>query len=202
VEAPYPLSTSHRLALGFAAATVAVAAPWSWAAGNHEFVLYVAVLVVLGALVLLVHRRVGLHPACVWGLALWGTLHMLGGLWVVGEDVGVLYNLWLVPGRLKYDQAVHAYGFGLCTWLCWQAVRGRLADPRPTAGVLVLCALGGMGLGAFNEVVEFAAVLAVPETNVGGYENTAWDLVFNGAGATLAAVAIGLAHRRRAAARR
>ena len=58
---------------------------------------------------------------------------------------------------------------------------------------MVLAATAGMGLGALNEVVEFAATLLVPETNVGGYLNTGWDLVANTTGATTAAVLIWLA---------
>jgi hypothetical protein len=38
-------------------------------------------------------------------------------------------------------------------------------------------------------VVEFAATRLLPETNVGGYDNTGWDLVANLVG-TLAAVAV------------
>jgi len=49
-----------------------------------------------------------------------------------------------------------------------------------------------MGLGALNEVVEFAATLLVPETNVGGYLNTGWDLVANAIGAATAALIIWL----------
>ena len=49
-----------------------------------------------------------------------------------------------------------------------------------------------MGLGALNEIVEFTAVLTVPNTNVGGYYNTALDLVFNGAGAACAMIAIAI----------
>ena len=101
-------------------------------------------------------------------------------------------SLWLIPGRLKYDQVVHAYGFGLSTWLCWQALANSLGLQRPTFGLLVLCALAGMGLGAANEIVEFIAVLTIPNTNVGGYENTGWDLVANAIGATVAAVLIRL----------
>jgi hypothetical protein len=103
----------------------------------------------------------------------------------------VLYNLWLIRGALKYDQVVHAYGFGVTTWLCWQAlqaaVAGRAGCPRaavvPTFGLMVLCAAGGMGFGALNEVVEFIATLTLPQTNVGGYMNTGWDLVANAVGA-------------------
>jgi hypothetical protein len=47
-----------------------------------------------------------------------------------------------------------------------------------------------MGLGAVNEVIEFAAVLLLPNTNVGGYMNTGWDLVANMVGSLVAAVLI------------
>ena len=60
----------------------------------------------------------------------------------------------------------------------------------PTIGKLVLCAAGGMGFGALNEVIEFIAVLTIPNTNVGGYENTAWDMVSNLVGSVIAAVVI------------
>ena len=49
-----------------------------------------------------------------------------------------------------------------------------------------------MGFGALNEVVEFIASLTLPETNVRGYENTGWDLVFNLLGSLLAAIIISL----------
>jgi hypothetical protein len=47
-----------------------------------------------------------------------------------------------------------------------------------------------MGVGAANEVVEFLATRVLPETNVGGYENTGWDLVSNTVGCLIAAVLI------------
>jgi len=47
-----------------------------------------------------------------------------------------------------------------------------------------------MGAGALNEIVEFVATVLVPETNVGGYYNTALDLVFNAAGALVAGLYI------------
>ena len=42
-----------------------------------------------------------------------------------------------------------------------------------------------MGLGAINEIIEFSAVLLLPDTNVGGF-NTALDLVVNALGASAA----------------
>jgi hypothetical protein len=51
-----------------------------------------------------------------------------------------------------------------------------------------------MGLGATNEVIEFIATRLM-DTNVGGYENTGWDLVANAVGAGLAVVLIRRANR-------
>ncbi|MCP3919254.1 MAG: DUF2238 domain-containing protein [bacterium] len=174
---------------------MAIAAPVAWRSSNHEFVFYVGIMIVLAALIFVVDRRVGLHPLTLWALSFWGLLHMLGGLVVVSEEIGVLYGYWLVPGRLKFDQLVHGYGFAVSTWLCWQGIVHRDAERRPSAGNLFLAALAGMGLGALNEIVEFIATITIPETNVGGYVNTGWDLVANAVGATLAAVVIAVACR-------
>jgi uncharacterized membrane protein YjdF len=170
-------------------------------AGNSEFVFYIVVMVVLIAVVMTVHFRVGLTSSLLWALAVWGLLHMAGGLvplperWPYEGENAVLYSWWLIPGRLKYDQVVHAYGFGVTTLLCWHVLKNSLRDlkgeqPAPTLGLLVLCIAAGCGFGAFNEVVEFAATLMMPKTNVGGYENTGWDLVSNLVGTILAALGI------------
>lgn len=172
--------------------------------GNGEFLMYIGVLAVLLGLVAWVHARVDLSHGALWGLCAWGFLHMAGGLvpvpagWTIEGDIRVLYSWWLIPDRLKYDHLVHAFGFGITTWVCWQGLRaawpGRAA--RPTFGLLVLCVTAGMGFGALNEIVEFAATLSLPETNVGGYVNTGWDLVSNLTGALTAAVLIRLGARR------
>ncbi len=168
--------------------------------GNLEFLFYIGVMLVLIAVVWAVHRSVGLSSGVLWCLSIWGLAHMAGGLltvpagWPVQAGSEVLYTLWLVPGRLKYDHVVHAYGFGVTTWVCWQGLRAafrrRGTVVVPAFGLLVLAAAGGLGFGALNEVVEFVATLMVPETNVGGYANTGWDLVANTVGATVAAVLI------------
>lgn len=66
---------------------------------------------------------------------------------------------------------------------------------EPTLGLLTLAAAAGMGFGALNEVIEFFMTLLVPETNVGGYINTGWDLVANLVGALIAVSLIRLLHR-------
>lgn len=189
----------------FTGAYVLVALAAALFSGNAEFLFYLAVMAVLIAVVWAVDRSVRLTRGALWGLSIWGLAHMVGGLvpapagWPAAVPDGVIYNVWLIPDRLKYDHIVHAWGFGITTWVCWQglaaAMRARGADPRPTAGVLVLVAAAGMGFGALNELIEFVATLLVPETNVGGYRNTGWDLVSNLVGVTVAVTIIGLGGR-------
>jgi len=193
------------------AAYVLVAAVGAVGTGNTEFIFYLAVMVILIGGVLAVHARVRLSTTLLWALAIWGGLHMAGGLvpvpegWPIHGEVRVLYSWWIIPaagggGWLKFDHVVHAYGFATATWLCWEGMRGAVAGGsaaplRPTFGVCVLLFAAGCGLGATNEIVEFAAT-RIAETNVGGYENTGWDLVSNAVGAGVAAAVIRLRARR------
>lgn len=189
----------------FTAAYMLSAVVGSAMQGNKEFIFYITVMLILIAVMTVVHRRVGLTTGLLWLLTLWGLAHMAGGLvrlpdsWPYNGDQAVLYSWWIIPQKLKYDQIVHAYGFGVTTWLCWHSLRSIMRDYavelKPTLGLLVLSAAAGAGFGALNEVIEFIAVLTIPNTNVGGYENTGWDLVANLVGATVAAVIIRLGHQ-------
>jgi hypothetical protein len=188
----------------FTALYLVASAAFALIDGNGEFVFYIAVMVVLCGAVGLVHWRVHLPTPLLWGLSIWGLLHMAGGLvpipesWPVDGPNRVLYSLWIIEGGLKYDQAVHAYGFGVATWVCWAGIKRAFATragARPGLGMLLMAALGGMGLGALNEVVEFAATQLLESTNVGGYVNTGWDLVSNLAGCILACLLIAILER-------
>lgn len=177
--------------------------------GNLEFVFYLGVMLVLIACVVAVHMRIDLSRGALWALSVWGGLHMAGGLvpvpddWLVNGSTRVLYSLWIIPARLKFDHLVHAYGFAVATWVCFEGLRameGKGQDPSdgifaPTLGRLVLCGAAGLGFGALNEIVEFAAVLLVPETNVGGYYNTGWDLVSNLVGVLAACLLLAYSQR-------
>lgn len=201
-----PSSTPRLLpVLLFTAAYIGIAVVASLSTGNKEFIFYIVVMAVLIGVMSLVHARVRLTAALLWAFSIWGLLHMAGGLcpvpadWPYNGDQAVLYSPWLIPQKLKYDQIVHAYGFGITTWLCWhivsQVLRQQDGRPvRPTLGILTLCGAAGMGFGALNEVIEFIAVLTLPNTNVGGYENTGWDLVANLVGVILAAIIIRWGH--------
>ena len=112
---------------------------------------------------------------------------MAGGL--VPWGAGVLYNADLAGTVIHYDRVVHAIGFGVATVACWQTLVAINPSVVMTPGTAVLAALMGMGVGAANEVVEFAASHLFA-SNVGGYENTGWDLVANLLGCTVAAAAL------------
>lgn len=180
------------------AAYLLLATGWIFAVGNYEFLAYIAVMLVLAGVVFVIHRRVGLPLALICCLSAWGALHLAGGLvplpngWDTGGEIPVLYNWHIAGPFFKYDQVVHAFGFGITTWLCWCGLAALAPGQQrpPGVGALTLCAAAGMGLGALNEVIEFTITLLVPDNNVGGYVNTALDLTYNMLGAVLAAIVL------------
>ena len=118
-------------------------------------------------------EKTGLHTALAVALR------------VQGRSIGVLALTRFRPGTLPFEPS----DVELAQLLADHA--GVSVDAvLPTFGRLVLCGAAGMGFGALNEVVEFAATLMMPSTNVGGYVNTGWDLVANLAGCVIAAIII------------
>ncbi|KGB81627.1 MAG: hypothetical protein CL814_06115 [Confluentimicrobium sp.] len=188
----------------FTIAYVGVFTAWFFAQGNFEFIWYVITMVGIIALVARNLRIAEFSPALLWSLSLWGLAHMAGGGVQVGE--GVLYSLVVLPVAvngeltvLKYDQLVHAYGFGVTAWMLWHILATHFPPLRNSRSIYVYPALGAMGLGTVNEIIEFIAVLVIPDTNVGGYYNTALDLVFNASGAVIAMILIAMINRRQGA---
>ncbi len=164
-------------------------------AGNSEFLWYVVTLLILVALVAVGQRKAEFSAWILWALSLWGFVHMAGG--GVPMAGSVLYAHVVLPvyaaGEfvfLRYDQIVHFYGFGVTAILLWHLLRRHFPVMVGTASLMVFPVLGAMGLGAVNEIIEFIAVVVFPNTNVGGYINTALDLVFNAAGAIVAMVLV------------
>lgn len=191
----------NKVVVWFTFAYLAVAGGFALVYQNWEFAFYISVVIVLAVLIMQVHKRVGLPLAALWALSIWGLLHMIGGLmptpasWPIQGTKHVFYSLWIIPERLKYDQIVHAYGFAVSTWICWLTLRSNLGPGRSSLGVLLISAFAGMGLGALNEIVEFAATLMIKDTNVGDATNTGWDLVSNAIGSFGAAIAIAMWER-------
>lgn len=156
---------------------------------NYEFIGYVVIVLLLFGVVLYSNRYVAYPNYVLWGLLAWALLHMLGG---VETGSGVVYTKMLLPivGEpyqiLKYDQVIHALGFFVATLVMYYALRQHLRPAFSWKAVGIVVCMAGLGLGAFNEIVEFLMTVSLPQTNVGGYENTALDLVSNFLGAILA----------------
>lgn len=170
-----------------------------WRQWNPEFGFYSAVLLLEAAAVIWMDARVRFSWWVLGLLGLWAVMHMAGGLLPIPQSItepgrpATLYNMRIGPMMPKYDQIVHAFGFGVATAASWEAIRvlGR-GSIRPGIGLAALLICVGSGLGALNEVIEFAATRIMPETNVGGYDNTGWDLVSNLAGSGSVAAWAGL----------
>lgn len=197
----HPITPSEKAVGLFTLAYVTVFTVWFFAIGNYEFIVYVITMAVMIGLVGTSLRRAEYPVAMLWGLSVWGLLHMAGGGVPVGDSV--LYSLRLIPivqdddlFILKYDQVVHAYGFGVTAWLLHHLMVRHFPATDGSATAMFYPLFGAMGLGALNEMIEFSAVLMVPETNVGGYYNTALDLVFNCLGAVIAMGLIAWTRRR------
>ena len=98
-----------------------IASVFSLFTSNHEFLFYIAVVLLLAFLIFRLHQRIGLTEGMLWTLSAWGLLHMIGGIvpvptsWPINGTKYVFYSLWLIPDLLKFDHIVHAYGFGVAT---------------------------------------------------------------------------------------
>jgi hypothetical protein len=167
---------------------------------NYEFVLYVGVIIFFLAVFIAANDKVFFPNFVLWGLSIWALLHMLGGS--VHLKGTVLYNIIII--RLsdnypifRFDQFVHIFGFGVATLAMFYVLNPLLktsAGKWWSLSIIVISA--GLGIGALNEIIEFAATVLVPETNVGGYTNTALDLVFNFIGAIFAMLVIRLKEKK------
>ena len=163
---------------------------------NYEFLLYVAVIVFFMVVIALTNDRVRYPLPIIWGLVVWAILHMCGGGIPIGD--GVLYGVILVPLStkfpiLRYDQFVHIVGFGVATLVMDHLLRPLLRpDLHRWTALSIVVVMAGLGVGALNEIIEFIATVVMPETGVGGYLNTALDLVADLVGAVLAIVFVRL----------
>ena len=168
--------------------------------GNYEFLLYIFVIVVIGLVVLTTLKKSGLDNFSLWGLSIWGFLHMVGGgVKITGETVYKIKLIDIVDLGgdfyiLKMDQVIHFYGFMVAAIVVYQLLQAISADARHSPKLAIFLAwTGSMGLGALNEVIEFIAFVILSETGVGDIYNTGLDLIFNMAGALLGAF---IAHKR------
>lgn len=163
---------------------------------DYEFLWYIGIMVFFFVLIITTIHKSKFDLFILWGLSIWGLLHMAGGGLLVNG--AVLYKFQIIhlfgSGEsfiLKFDQVVHAYGFAITTFVAYHILKPyfykKEANWKVIYPVLVLIS---MGLGALNEIAEFLMVVLLPKTGVGGYYNTMLDTVFNTIGAIIAVVVI------------
>ncbi|HET7481381.1 MAG TPA: DUF2238 domain-containing protein [Actinomycetota bacterium] len=162
-------------------------------AGEAQTAFYALFLAIAATIVTLVYARVRLSTVALWGLALWGLGHMVGGLVQIGGDV--IYEHSLGHGQLRFDKVVHFFGFGFATLAAFEILCLTIATEAPRRSTAIAAFFIGLGIGAINETVEFLITLLPGDSNVGGFSNTGWDLVAN----TLGAATFALIATRRAA---
>ena len=169
---------------------------------NFEFLWYVAVLLFFFALIVSTIHKSNFDYVILWGLTIWGFLHMAGGGILINGEV--LYRLTILPivdsgemSILRFDQFVHLYGFAVATLVVFHLLRPYLNEKTNWKVVYPILVAAGTGLGVLNELVEFVAVVAFSETGVGGYFNTTLDLLFNMLGAIVAVIFIHFYRRKK-----
>lgn len=158
-------------------------------AKNYEFIGYWIVLVILFLLVVKLDKKFNFPLVSLWLFAIWSMLHMAGGLIKIGSTR--LYDLMLINILgdpffvLKYDQVIHAFCYVAITMLIYAAMKNYIKDKK---ALFVFSVLAGLGISLLNEVIEFGMVIFADAAEaVGGYYNTALDMVFNLIGALIGA---------------
>ncbi len=156
---------------------------------NYEFLLYAITAIILIVILYKTDQYFKYKQLGLWLFNIWLILHILGGL---ASYQGVrFYDLILLDlvGEpyhvLKYDQFVHFYCYVVMSILMWSVIHKIM---KPNASNIVICVitiLAASSLGAINEIIEFFAVVATGTQGVGGYINTAIDLVANLLGAVV-----------------
>ena len=154
---------------------------------NYEFLIYAITVMVLVVILYRTDKHFGFSRLGLWLFNVWLVLHTLGGL--ASLDGVRFYDLMLLElvGEpyhvLKYDQFVHFYCYVVIAMLMWSAVQ-KIARPDANGLTIgVINVLAASSVGALNEVIEFLAVILLGSEGVGGYTNTAIDLVANLLGA-------------------
>jgi len=156
---------------------------------NYEFLIYIAVIIILGVIVLKTLRKSGITLGGVWLLTSWGLLHLMGGSVRVG-DVNLyryqIIHLFQGEGQfflLRMDQVIHFYGFFVAAIIIYQLLAPRIRNINNSKMAIFIAWIAAMGLGALNEVIEFTLLVSLTKTGVGDLYNMGLDLVFNFFGA-------------------
>ncbi|MFW0871203.1 MAG: DUF2238 domain-containing protein [Patescibacteria group bacterium] len=178
-----------KYAIGFAYLLIGLLFAWSIWDGNYEFIFYGVTALGIVVFIHLIDRTVDFKEWVLWLFNIWLIGHIAGGLVVIN---GVyLYSYILIPlvGEpyliFKYDQLVHWYCYLVVALLIY-SIAIKYLQTSSRAVLIGLVVLAAIGIGGLNEIIEFLATVFIEDVNVGGYENTAIDIVSNMLGALTA----------------
>jgi hypothetical protein len=166
---------------------------------NYEFIIYVGVIIFFAAVFVISNNKIFYPNGVLWAMAIWAFLHLAGG--AISINGIRLYDIILIPLSknypvLRYDQFVHIIGFGAATTVMFYLLKPMLKNyAEHPAALFIIIVSAGLGIGAFNEIVEFIISALVPQSGVGGYLNTSLDLVSDIIGSIAAYVVIRLAEK-------
>ncbi len=166
---------------------------------NYEFFYYILIICIFIGIIIYRYESFHLTPYIIIGLSIIGFMHIAGGIF---HPFGTrLYDTYLINNFLvlRYDNLIHALGIFTATFIGYNMIKPHLDTKiRNNKFVLALILiLIAMGIGAFNEILEFFAVIFLGAAErVGDYFNNAWDLVFNLIGSITACFIILYHHKK------
>lgn len=153
---------------------------------NYEFLYYTIVMVIIIFIIILYHKKIHLPVWVMSGLAIVGALHIFGGnIHIKGIR---LYDIWLIPNLLKYDNIVHFIGSFTVAIVVYSLIYPHLDKKLEHSKILLstLLIFIATGIGALNEILELSAVIYFNASQqVGDYFNNAFDLLYNLLGSIL-----------------
>jgi len=165
---------------------------------NYEFLAYAVTIAVVIAVLYGTLHITKFPTYIIAGVTIWGILHMMGGS--VQTSDGVLYAYKIFPFFdgggdfyiLKMDQVIHAFLYGVVGLMFLHLLQNVVGIKTHTAFIAATAIFAAAGFSILNEIIEFLAAVNLPETGVGGYENTVLDMIFNLTGAAIAVISVTL----------
>lgn len=155
---------------------------------NFEFLIYSASIIVLLGIIHATDKYIGYSKLSLYFFDFWMLLHILGGYtfiagirtydYIILNIVGDPFNI------LRFDQFVHLFCY-IGMGLLMHDVVIKYAPKAHKFAISLIAILAACGIGALNEFIEFFAVILLDTQGVGGYYNTALDIVFNTIGTTI-----------------
>ncbi len=184
------LKKRHFLLLAINVAALAAFGSVFIARRNYEFLIYAAVIIVCLVIIAASFFKLPYTDGTLVGLTVWAILHMAGGAVYINDTR--LYEIILIRLSTKYpifryDQFVHIWGFAASTLTMFCVLRPLLKENlNRYLALSVVVVMAGLGVGALNEIIEALVAAAIPGAGVGGYVNTALDLIADFIGAIIA----------------